>query len=115
LIVTNAHRILQGREPVCNRPDGDFFFIECEDPDQVAATVRDLAMRRVPGFIKGDPIEDVQVLSPMRRSVTGVDHLNELLQASLNPPSDGKPELPAGAGLLRVGDKVMQTRNNYEK
>jgi len=115
LIVTNAHRILQGREPVCNRPDGDFFFIECEDPDQVAATVRDLAMRRVPGFIKGDPIEDVQVLSPMRRSVTGVDHLNELLQASLNPPSDGKPELPVGAGLLRVGDKVMQTRNNYEK
>src|SRR5690606_30745802 len=115
LIVSNAHRILQGGELALNRSDGDFFLIEKEDPEEVAETVRDLAMRRVPGFIKGDPIEDVQVLSPMRRSVTGVDHLNELLQASLNPPSDGKPELPVGAGLLRVGDKVMQTRNNYEK
>lgn len=115
LIVSNAHRMLQGEELIVNRADGDFFFIDSEDPEKVAETVRDLAMRRVPGFIGGDPVEDVQVLSPMRRSVTGVDFLNEILQASLNPASTAKPELRVGAGRLRLGDKVMQTRNNYEK
>lgn len=115
LIVHNAHRILRGQELIVNRADGDFFFIECDDPEKTAALVRDLAVRRVPRFIEGDPIDDVQVLSPMRRTATGVDHLNDLLQASLNPPSSAKPELRAGAGVLRLGDKVMQTRNNYEK
>lgn len=115
LIVSNAHRILQGGELALNRSDGDFFLIEKEDPEEVAETVRELAVRRVPGFIKGDPVEDVQVLSPMRRTVTGVDYLNEVLQASLNPPSEGKPELRMGGWRLRVGDKVMQTRNNYDK
>ncbi|MFS8628644.1 MAG: ATP-dependent RecD-like DNA helicase [Limnochordales bacterium] len=115
LIVYNAHRILRGQELIVNRADGDFFFIECDDPEETAALVRDLAVRRVPGFIGGDPVDDVQVLSPMRRTATGVDHLNELLQASLNPPSSAKPELRAGASTFRLGDKVMQTRNNYEK
>lgn len=115
LIVHNAHRILRGQELIVNRAEGDFFFLECDDPEEAASLVRDLAVRRVPGFIGGDPIDDVQVLSPMRRSVTGVDHLNEMLQASLNPPSSAKPELRMGAGTFRLGDKVMQTRNNYEK
>lgn len=115
LIVTNAHRMLRGEPLVLNRAEGDFFFIECDDNDEVASQVRDLALSRVPGHIGGDAVEDVQVLSPIRRSVTGVDHLNDVLQASLNPPSAGKAEWRAGPLRLRVGDKVMQTRNNYDK
>lgn len=115
LIVSNAHRMLRHEPLVLNRADGDFFFIECDDNDAVAETVRDLAVRRVPGFIEGDPVEDVQVLSPMRRSVTGVEYLNEVLQLALNPPSPGKPELRVGPLRLRQGDKVMQIRNNYDK
>lgn len=115
LIVSNAHRILRGEPLVLNRSDGDFFFIECDDNDKVADTVRQLALHRVPGFIDGDPVEDVQVLSPMRRSVTGVDYLNDVLQGALNPASAGKPELRVGPLRLRLGDKVMQTRNNYDK
>lgn len=115
LIVTNAHRMLRTEPLVLNQASGDFFFIECDDNDEVADQIRDLAMKRVPGHIDGDSIEDVQVLSPIRRSVTGVEHLNDVLQASLNPPSAGKPEWRAGGLRLRLGDKVMQTRNNYEK
>lgn len=115
LIVSNAHRMLRSEPLVLNRSDGDFFFIECDDNDKVVETVRDLAWRRIPRFIGGDPIEDVQVLSPMRRSSTGVQHLNDVLQTALNPPALGKAELQIGPLRLRVGDKVMQTRNNYDK
>ena len=114
LIVTNAHRILRGEEPIVNRAGGDFFFIECEDPEEVAQTVLELNARRLPAYLGCDPIEDVQVLSPMRRSATGADRLNRLLQEALNPLRGEAAEV-AGVGGLRVGDKVMQTRNNYEK
>src|SRR5690606_34012499 len=115
VIVSIAHRILQGGELALKRSDGDYFLKEKEDPEVVAQPVRELAVRRVPGCIKGGVVEDVQVLSPMRRTVTGVDYLNEVLQASHNPPAEGKPELRMGGWRLRVGDKVMQTRNNYDK
>lgn len=115
LIVTNAHRILRGEEPIANRAAGDFFFIECGHPEQVAETVRDLNVRRLPRYLDCDPIEDVQVLSPMRRSVTGADELNRMLQAALNPAGSAGPAAGGVAPALRVGDKVMQTRNNYEK
>ncbi|MFO7310855.1 MAG: ATP-dependent RecD-like DNA helicase [Bacillota bacterium] len=115
LIVSNAHRILRGEDLVMNRPGGDFFFIECDDPEQVAETVRELNAERLPKYLNCDPIEDVQVLSPMRRTPTGSERLNQLLQAALNPPRGEGPALAGGLVPFRVGDKVMQTRNNYEK
>ncbi|OUN01499.1 MAG: hypothetical protein BAA04_09115 [Firmicutes bacterium ZCTH02-B6] len=115
LIVSNAHRILRGEDLVLNRPGGDFFFIECDDPEQVAETVRELNAERLPKYLECDPIEDVQVLSPMRRTPTGSERLNQLLQAALNPPRGDGPDPSGGLVPFRAGDKVMQTRNNYEK
>src|SRR5690606_19548 len=116
LIVTNAHRILRGEEPV-SHAGGDFFFLERDDPEDVVQTVLDLSVRRLPRYLECDPIEDVQVLSPMRRSPTGADRLNGLLQRALNPRRRGGPEhgedalARGGAGLpLRVGGRVMETR-----
>jgi exodeoxyribonuclease V alpha subunit len=114
MIVQNAHRIQQGL-PLVMRRDGDFFFMEAERPEMVVELIMDLNRRRLPNYIQGDPIEDVQVLVPMRRGLLGVEHLNERLQDVLNPPTKGKPSLKSGGRTLRVGDKVMQVRNNYQK
>ncbi len=120
MIVTNAHKVNRGEMPVFNRnliegADADFFFIREEDPEKVTELVRDLVARRLPGYIKCDPIDDIQVMAPMRRTVTGVDNLNLLLQDALNPGGRGKREIRMGAFILREGDKVMQIRNNYDK
>ncbi|ARU60446.1 hypothetical protein CBW65_04695 [Tumebacillus avium] len=114
LIVKNAHRINHGLLPEVAK-DGDFFFIEEGRPDALLSLVLDLAARRLPGFIKGDPVEDIQVLVPMRRGSVGVEALNEALQTALNPAGAEKPELTHSGRILRVGDKVMQTKNNYTK
>jgi exodeoxyribonuclease V alpha subunit len=114
LIVQNAHRIQRG-EPLLIRRDGDFFFVEAEDPETAVERLLDLNQNRLPAYIDGDPIEDVQVLVPMRRGLLGVDALNERLQERLNPPHSGKPSLQTGGRTLRIGDKVMQVRNNYQK
>ncbi len=113
-IVTNAHRINLGLAPVesDSEEQRDFFFIEQEDPARVAKMVVELACRRIPRRFHLDPMDDVQVLSPMHRGEAGVESLNRLLQRELNPAGS---EAPARGGGLRVHDKVMQLRNDYER
>ncbi|NLY89075.1 MAG: ATP-dependent RecD-like DNA helicase [Firmicutes bacterium] len=113
-IITNAHRINQGRLPEVKNAD-DFFFIKVEEPEAITREIVSLASTRLPAYLNCDPIDDIQVLSPMRKSVSGVDHLNILLQEALNPRSAGRPELVYGGKTFRLGDKVMQIRNNYQK
>ena len=108
-IAENAHRILAGDMPVFTEPDGEFSLDERGDPAQCAERVTDLATSL-------GPLEDVQVLTPMRRGEAGVEALNVRLQATLNPPRTGRPEFRIRPdAVLRLGDKVMQTRNNYQK
>lgn len=115
-IVTSAHAINQGRLPDL-RParDSDFFFLEAADPETQRATVVDLVQARLPGRYGFDPLRDIQVLTPMHRHLLGTRALNERLQAALNPPQELKPELERFGTTFRVGDKVIQTHNNYDK
>ena len=110
-IVVNAHRILQGRLPALDRSaEADFHFIERAEPEALLETLKHLVTERVPAGFGLDPHRDIQVLSPMRRGLLGVDNLNAELQALLNPA--GRPL--AEGHRLRLGDRVMQLRNNYE-
>ena len=112
LIVVNAHRVNAGKMPeLVSGDDNDFFFVARDDPTAAADLAIEFASRRVPERFGLDPILDVQVLSPMHRGELGVTRLNERLQALLTPPG---PELVVGWRRFRVGDKVMQVRNNYE-
>jgi exodeoxyribonuclease V alpha subunit len=112
-IVVNAHRINRGEYPVANSRKGDFFFIERKDIQQVVSTILDLCKNRLPEYSGYNPLTDIQVLSPMRKGPIGVDNLNHKLQERLNPPSRNKGEKKAGDFTYRVGDKVMQVKNNY--
>jgi exodeoxyribonuclease V alpha subunit len=114
-IVSNAHLINAGRAPVYGRQITDFFFFNQPDPVQCASLVVDLATRRVPERFGLDPIEDIQVLAPMYAGVCGVDALNVNLQAVLNPPDANKDERRFGNRIFRVGDKVMQIVNDYDR
>lgn len=112
-IITNAHAINAGQMPdIRNARDSDFFFIEAEDPAQVVETVSGLCASRLPRTYNLDPVEDIQVLSPMYRGETGANNLNRVLQDLLNPKGR---ELTRAGTRFRVGDKVMQVRNNYDK
>lgn len=114
LIVRNAHRINQGEYPE-TRPDGTDFFVFVKDvPEEAAALLVDVVKNRLPQKFGLHPIDEVQVLSPMYNGAMGVSNLNHLLQEALNPPGK-KMEKKVGGRLLRVGDKVMQTTNNYDK
>ena len=113
LIVRNAHRVREGQLPV-ERPEdphGDFFFFERDDPPRILGTVRRLVAERIPQSFGLDRMRDIQVLTPMRRGLLGTGNLNAELQALLNP--DGE-EVTVGGRLFRVGDRVMQQRNNYD-
>ena len=112
LIVRNAHRINHGERLESGGPDSDFFLIETSDPEKVVERVRELVARRIPRHFRLDPLEDIQVLSPMRRNQLGADNLNAVLQQSLNPTG---PSLTRGHSRFRKGDRVMQLRNNYDK
>ena len=113
-IALSAHRILHGEWPLQeNQPEGDFFVIEEDDAVAIAQLVEDLCTRRLPDKRGYDPIRDIQVLTPMYRGETGALNLNRRLQASLIPPTNNG--LPHGDSELRVGDKVLQVRNNYDK
>ncbi len=114
-IVLNAHRVNRGEMPLLNEKTGDFFFLHREGPEVILEEIVNLCARRLPERAGLDPVADVQVLSPMRRTPIGVDNLNLELQRVLNPPRPGLPELPHGGTVYRLGDKVMQIRNNYEK
>lgn len=112
-IVLNAHAINAGRMPECV-PDSEFEFLEIADSGQTAQQIVELCQQRLPteGY---SPLEDVQVLSPMHRQDCGVENLNRLLQKALNPPAAHKAEFVNSAQTFRLGDKVMQIRNNYAK
>lgn len=112
-IVTNAHRINQGEFPALLTPEkSDFHFVEAETPEAISQIILQLVSEEIPKTWKLNPIEDIQVLSPMKRGAIGVEMLNEALQARLNP--SGKPLLRAGR-KFSVADKVMQIKNNYDK
>src|SRR5215469_7417922 len=113
-IIVNAHSINAGQAPNLQLDrTSDFLFLIEEDPIRVQQLVLDLVERRLPARYHLNPLSDVQVLSPMYRGPTGVNSLNEELQARLNPRASA--ELEWGGRILRVGDKVMQVRNNYDK
>ncbi len=112
-IVTNAHRLLHGEHLVCNTPGTDFFLMKRTDLDQAAETLVETVKYRLPKYLKCSAVDDIQVLTPMRKTMLGAEQLNIRLQGSLNPPSFGKKELEFRQGVLREGDKVMQIRNNY--
>jgi exodeoxyribonuclease V alpha subunit len=114
LIVENAHRINRGEMPVWNLPEttADFFFAVREDPEQAAQEAEDLAAERIPRRYGLDPVDEIQVLAPMHKGEAGVVRLNERLQERLAGGERG--EIQFGSRRFRVGDKVMQLRNNYE-
>jgi exodeoxyribonuclease V alpha subunit len=114
-IVVNAHRVNQGLLPQFDPEARDFFLFQQEDPDQAADRVVDVVASRIPKRFGLNPLEDVQVLAPMHRGSAGVANLNVRLQAALNPPAPGKAERQLGGRIFRVGDRVMQQRNNYQK
>jgi exodeoxyribonuclease V alpha subunit len=114
-IVTNAHRINQGQAPFMDNQSSDFYFFREEDPLQAAERVVDVVKNRIPEKFGFDPIRDVQVIAPMYRGSAGIDALNVELQAALNPNTRGRlAEKKLSGRLFRVGDKVMQTKNNYD-
>lgn len=114
-IVANAHRINAGEMPVFDSESRDFFLFKAEDGASAARWVVDIVKSRIPKRFGLDPLRDVQVLSPMHRGAAGVSALNAALQEALNPPAEDRIEIALGARTLRVGDKVMQTRNDYER
>ena len=114
LIVVNAHRINNGILPPIELPGpkDDFYFIEQEDPEEVVRIILELTKGRITKRFGFDPIDDIQVLSPMHRGTVGAENLNLELQNAVNP---GKDEVIRGNRNLRIGDKVMQIKNNYNK
>ena len=115
-ITRNAHEIRKGQPPDLSVPAGedltDFYFMHVEDPERIVARILELVTDRIPQRFGFDPGSGIQVISPMRRGLTGVNNLNRALQQALNP---GGQEIGAGDPPLRVGDRVLQTRNNYDK
>jgi exodeoxyribonuclease V alpha subunit len=114
-IVVNAHRINEGQMPLFPRDATDFYLFPAGDAERAADLVVDLVQNRIPRKFGFEPMGDVQVLSPLHRGAAGVGELNRRLQAALNPPAEGKPDHRRGSQLFRLGDRVMQTTNNYDK
>ncbi len=114
LIAINAHRINSGQMPYLNEKDKDFFFIEKNNSQEISDTIGQLVSFRLPNHYEYDPVNDIQILSPIKRGITGVNALNENLQNLINPASESKAEVKVGAKLFRVGDKIMQIKNDYK-
>ncbi|MCA9998597.1 MAG: ATP-dependent RecD-like DNA helicase [Anaerolineales bacterium] len=115
LIIHNAHRINQGLMPETPPEGKDFFIFVKPDMEETAELLVDIVKNRVPDKFHLDPLDDIQVLAPMYNGLVGVTQLNEALQEALNPGNGRKPERRLGGRVFRVGDKVMQTVNNYDK
>ncbi len=113
MIVYNAHRINRGELPKLNAKDGDFYFERAATPGEAVQKVLSLCESRLPSFLGLDSVRQIQVLSPTKKGDCGVYELNRRLQQTYNPPEAGKAEKLRGDTLFRVGDKVMQTKNNY--
>ena len=114
-IITNAHLINQGKFPKFSKGDGDFFLFPAEDAASAADWIVEVVSERIPQKFGFDAVRDIQVLSPIYRGPAGVIALNERLQEKLNPPAGNKPERKLYGTIFRLGDKVMQTQNNYDK
>ncbi len=114
LIVTNAHKIVRGDMPEITRTDGDFFFMSNENRDKIASTIVELYTTRLPSTYNFSPLENIQILCPGRKGELGVTELNKKLQQALNPPRGKQYEITMPIYTFRLGDKVMQTKNNYD-
>ena len=114
LIVTNAHRIVKGEFPVLDDKQNDFFFMNKPNEEDIPSLVIQLAKQRLPSTYGFSPIDDIQVLCPTKMGAAGTRELNKLLQQALNPPAQNKAELKFFDVIFRIGDKVMQTKNDYD-
>lgn len=112
-IVVNAHKINRGEEVILDNNSRDFFFLKRQDANTIISVVIALIQKKLPKYVGADPF-DIQVLTPMRKGLLGVERLNTILQQYLNPPDKSKEEKQYGDKLFRVGDKVMQIKNNYQ-
>lgn len=112
-IIVNAHKINRGEQVALDNKSRDFFFLRRQDPNLILRVVLALVQEKMPRYVHAQ-ISDIQVLTPMRKGALGVENLNQVLQRYLNPPSKDKEEKEHGRGIFRVGDKVMQIRNNYQ-
>lgn len=112
-IVVNAHKINRGEAVVLDNKSRDFFFLKRQDPNMIISNVITLVQQKMPKYVNARPY-DIQVLTPMRKGLLGVERLNRILQEYLNPPAKDKKEKEYGERLFREGDKVMQIKNNYQ-
>ena len=112
-IVVNAHKINRGEQVIPDNKSRDFFFLKRYDADIIIRVVIALIQEKMPRYVQAKPF-DIQVLTPMRKGLLGVERLNQILQRYLNPPENGKKERELGGQLFRQGDKVMQVKNNYQ-
>ncbi len=112
-IVVNAHKINRGEEVILDNKSMDFFFLKRHEADVIISVVLTLIQKKLPKFVDCDML-DIQVLTPMRKGLLGVERLNNIMQQYLNPPDPKKDEKEFGDKLFRVGDKVMQIKNNYQ-
>ena len=114
LIITNAHKINEGENPVLNVTDNDFFFVRRERESEIAETIATLIDERLPRTYGRDIKEKIQVITPSKKGAAGVETMNSVLQLRLNPPSKFKKEKQSHGMTFREGDRVMQTANNYD-
>lgn len=114
-IIRNAHKINSGSFPEFPHEPTDFYFFRCEEAEPAANLITNLVSQRIPKKFNIDPIQDIQVLAPMHKTACGVSMLNEKLQLALNPYKSQSSELQFGHQIYRVGDRIMQTSNNYDK
>lgn len=112
-IIVNAHKINHGEEVILDNKSMDFFFLKRYDADVIINVVLQLIKQKLPKFVDATPY-DIQVLTPMRKGLLGVERLNGILQRYMNPSADDKVEKEYGSTVFREGDKVMQTKNNYQ-
>ncbi len=112
-IIVNAHKINRGEQINLGKRSRDFLFIRQDNPENIISTMVTLMTKKLPGYVHAKPL-DIQIMTPMRKGVLGVERLNSILQMHLNPPGKEKPEKEAGGVIFRLGDKVMQIKNNYQ-
>src|SRR6056297_1497573 len=110
MITINAHKINDGEMPEFNKKDGDFFFIDCLNNEEINKTIVGLMEKRLPEHYNLKALEDIQILTPMKKSINGTIELNKILQSKLNPIGKGKGELKINKTLFRTGDKIMQIK-----
>ena len=112
-IIVNAHKINRGEEVILDNKSMDFFFLKRQDPNVIISILITLIQKKLPGFVNAKPY-DIQVLTPMRKGLLGVERLNGILQQYMNPPAQDKKEKEHAGTIFREGDKVMQIKNNYQ-